>query len=370
MMTQSPIARVLILGASLVVVVAGLRAAAAFIAPALLAMLLAVAVLPMIHWLERKRLPTWVSILLVIVGGLLIGSALIFFVSMSLVRLGIHLPAYQESFTAKLTALANWLARYGVPMPSASSSEFFSVSRIFSVLGTVFGILSRGLTAALLSLLLFVVFSIEAARVTRRIGTQLGVESPAAARFVRLGKDIASYFRVRAYNNLFVGAALTGLFWGFGVDFAGLWGVLAFFLGFIPNIGLPLAVAPAVVLAWIQHGGLTALLIIGGAILINILGDYVLTPRMAGKALNMSIATIFLSFIFWAWIFGPLGALISIPLTSIVMMALDSYRETRWMANLMSAQGLKEYPDTESTVSTAPPPATGGPDEQHEQHNA
>lgn len=304
------------------------------------------------------------SILLVIVGGLLIGTALIFFVSMSLVRLGTHLPVYQGSFTVKLTALGNWLARYGIQLPSASSSGFFSVSRIFSVLETLFGILSVGLTAALLSLLLFVVFSIEAARVTGRIGTQLGVESPAAARFMRLGKDIASYFRVRAYNNLFVSVALTGLFWGFGVDYAGLWGVLAFFLGFIPNIGLPLAVAPAVVLAWIQHGGLTALIIIAGAILINLIGDYVLTPRLAGKALNMSTATIFLSFIIWTWIFGPLGALISIPLTSIMMMALDSYVETRWIANLMSAKGLKAYPETASTVRTAHSPTEEGPDEQ------
>jgi predicted PurR-regulated permease PerM len=169
-----------------------------------------------------------------------------------------------------------------------------------------------------------------------------------------LGAGISSYFRVRAINNLFVSVTLTIVLWAFGVDLAGLWGVLAFFLGFIPTIGLPLAVAPAVLLAWLAHGWLTAVIVTTGAIVINLIGDNVLTPRLAGKALNMSTTTIFFSFIIWAWVFGGLGALISIPLTAIVIAMLDSLDETRWLATIMSAEGITVSPEESVTIDKKP----------------
>lgn len=113
-------------------------------------------------------------------------------------------------------------------------------------------------------------------------------------------------------------------------------------------------------LAWIGHGWGAALIVIIGSVVINLIGDNVLTPRLAGKALNMSTATVFLSFIFWSWVFGTLGALISIPLTAIVVAALESFDETRWLATLMSADAIPAAPGDETAAPVIPvetPPA-------------
>ena len=337
----SPIGRVLIAGASAVVIVAGMRASSSFLGPILFALLITVAAQPIIHWLERHRLRTWAAVLFVTLGGVIIGVALIAFVSTSLTQLGGNLPVYEAHFSMRLASLSAWLAGYGLQVPlSLSASGLFDAAHIFNVLGRLLEILAGGITSGLLTLLLFVVFAIESPRTTALVRAKVGRESAAEERFITLGQSITGYFRVRALNNLFMAVSLGLILWALRIDYAGLWGVLVFFLSFIPSIGLPLAMAPAVLLAWVEHGPLGALLVVIAALVIDVLGDDVLTPRLAGQALNMSIPTIFLSFIFWAWVFGALGALISVPLTAIVMVALDSYDETRWVANLMSARGV------------------------------
>lgn len=352
----------MIVGACAVIVIAGLRAGREIVAPTLLALLVAVSVLPLIHWLERKKLPNRAAILIVVLGGFLIGAAVIIFVSISFGKLATHLPAYEADFASHSGVLAARLERLGILVPSTAG--FFNISRFFGVLEGLLSVTFNALDFASLSLLLFIVFSIEAAHVSGHVRHRLGRESRAEARFVTLGESISGYFRVRSVNNLFMAVALTILLLAFRVEYAGLWGVLAFFLAFIPGIGLTLSVLPAALLAWIQHGWIIASLVVAGAIVISVLGDNVLTPRLAGKALNMSLATIFLAFIFWAWVFGLLGALMSVPLTAIIMVALDSYDETRWVANLMSARGITPSPEKGVTEKMDDDKASSGPDDQ------
>lgn len=350
----APITRVFLIGACIVVIVAGLKAGAGLLAPTLFAFLVAVAVVPIIHWLDRRGLPTWAAVLLVVIAGLLIGVGLIVLLSVSLASLQDNLPAYQANLATHLAGITAWLAGLGVTIPQRVTPGMLTFSRIAGVATPVISALASGLSSAFFILLLFVVFSIESQHVSSVFRRRLGSDNPAIARFVTLGASISSYFRVRAINNLFVSVTLTILLWVLGVDLAGLWGVLAFFLGFIPNIGLPLAVIPAVLLGWIEHGWITAIIVIGGALIINLIGDNVLTPRLAGKALNMSIATIFLSFIFWSWVFGPIGALISVPLTAIVLAMLDSLDETRWLAASMSADDANTPKEHGATIPKEP----------------
>ncbi|MHB9130224.1 MAG: AI-2E family transporter [Armatimonadota bacterium] len=350
----SPAARFVLMGACLVILIAGLKAGAPVLAPTLFALLIAIAVTPLIHWLDQKGLPTWTSVLVVVLGSVALGVGLVLFTLASIASLSDNLPGYQTRLVEHLDGLTAWLAGYNIHLPTAVPSEVLNFSRITSVLGAVLGTVGSGLSGFFLVLILFIVFSIETPRITALFREHLGSDSAAVSRFITLGGRITSYFNVRAINNLFVSIVLTILLLILRVDLAGLWGILAFFLGYIPNIGLPLAVAPAVLLAWIGQGWIAALIVVIGSVVINIIGDNVLTPRLAGKALNMSTAVVFLSFIFWSWVFGALGALISIPLTAIVVVALDSFDETRWLATLMSAEAIPASPKEEEAAVVVP----------------
>jgi predicted PurR-regulated permease PerM len=152
---------------------------------------------------------------------------------------------------------------------------------------------------------------------------------------------------LRAIVNLVTGAGVTILLLALGVDFPVMWGILTFFLSFIPWIGLPIAVAPAVVLALAEHGIDRALLVIAGVVVINVVAENLLSPMLMGRGLSLSPTVLFIGFIFWAWLLGGPGAFLAAPLTIFVALIFQTFPETRWIASLMAVGA----PDTD-----VPPP--------------
>jgi AI-2 transport protein TqsA len=158
------------------------------------------------------------------------------------------------------------------------------------------------------------------------------------ARLTEVGQNVVRQFGLRAIVNLVTGAGVTILLLVLGVDFPLLWGILTFFLSFVPYVGLVLAVAPAVVLALAEFGLSRAVLVIVGVVVINVLAENVLSPMLMGRGLNLSPTVVFLSFILWAWLLGGPGAFLAVPITLFVIVLLDAFPETRWLASLMGAR--------------------------------
>jgi predicted PurR-regulated permease PerM len=122
-----------------------------------------------------------------------------------------------------------------------------------------------------------------------------------------------------------------------GVDHFLLWSVLAFLLNYIPNIGSMIAAVPAVLLALVQLGAPTAGLVALGYVLSNAIMGNVIEPKYMGRGLGLSTLVVFLSLIFWGWLLGTVGMLLSVPLTMIVKIALESSQDTRWVALLLAS---------------------------------
>jgi AI-2 transport protein TqsA len=157
---------------------------------------------------------------------------------------------------------------------------------------------------------------------------------------------------LRALVNLFTGAGVVVLLWVLGVDFPLMWGILTFFLSFIPWIGLPIAVAPAVILALAEHGLDRALLVIAGVVVINIIAENLLSPMLMGRGLSLSPTVLFVGFIFWAWLLGGPGAFLAAPLTIFLALIFQTFPETRWIASLM----VVGAPGADATDTGVPPP--------------
>jgi predicted PurR-regulated permease PerM len=145
------------------------------------------------------------------------------------------------------------------------------------------------------------------------------------------------YIGLRAIINLIVAAAVVILMFVMGIDFALLWGVLAFFLGFIPYLGIFIATALPTVLAFIQYGLPQAIVVIIGVTIINVATENLIAPKIVGKGLSLSPLVVFLAFFFWSWVFGPVGMFLSMPLTILVIFVLQHHEETRWLADLAGA---------------------------------
>ncbi len=133
-----------------------------------------------------------------------------------------------------------------------------------------------------------------------------------------------------------------------GVDFPLLWGMLAFLLNYIPTFGSILAAIPPVLLAMVQLGPGHAIAALAVFVMLNVLLGNFVEPYFMGRRLGLSTLVVFLSLVFWGWVWGPVGMLLSVPLTMIVKIMLENTEDLSWIAVLLGA-GPKHEPAAKST---------------------
>ena len=126
------------------------------------------------------------------------------------------------------------------------------------------------------------------------------------------------------------------------MDFPLLWGLLAFLLNFVPNIGSVIAAVPPVILAYVQLGALPTSIVILGFSIINVFIGSFIEPKFLGKGLGLSSLVVFLSLVFWGWVLGPIGMLLSVPLTITAKLGLEANPNTRWVAILLGGSNASE----------------------------
>jgi predicted PurR-regulated permease PerM len=172
---------------------------------------------------------------------------------------------------------------------------------------------------------------------------------------------VQRYLAVKTTVSLVTGAAIaiwTGLV---GLDFALVWGLLAFLLNYIPTIGSIIAAAPAVLLATVQLGLGPALLVGVGFLVVNTVLGNIVEPALMGRAVGLSTLVVFTSLVFWGWVWGPVGMLLSVPLTMIVKIFLENSDELRWIAVLLdtpkNAQAMAEA-EVNAKPTLREPPST------------
>lgn len=332
----SPAIRVLVALAAFVVVIAGLRASQSIIVPFLLAGFITIVLVGPLRWLQAKGLPDWAAMLVVILGALFLVVLLGGLVGNSVDQFRQSLPEYQQRLDEYSAAIRLQLSHYGVVLPASGMANELSPSRIMGLAGD----LLSGLGALLANgfvVLLYVVFMLgEMSGLTRKIENAFDNASPVLQRVRLFTEGANKYMAIKAAISAFTGALVAVFLYFVGVDFPILWGVLAGLLNFIPNIGSIFAAVPAVLLALVQLGLGAAMMTATGYLIINIVVGSIIEPRFMGQRVGLSTLVVFVSLVFWGWILGPAGMLLSVPLTMLVKIGLDNRPDTRWVAALLS----------------------------------
>jgi predicted PurR-regulated permease PerM len=179
-------------------------------------------------------------------------------------------------------------------------------------------------------------FMLSAAIALPRV-SRAGLDSQqqAVQRVSQFTEDIRQYVTVMTLVNFLVGLGNTILLWIVGVPYAVLWGLLAWFLGYIPSVGFWLALIPPVILAYVEQGAGTALFVFLAYVLINGGVQNLVQPRLMGQSLNISPLVVFISVFVWAWLLGGIGAILAVPLTLLILEVLNSFDSSRWLVTLM-----------------------------------
>lgn len=331
----SKAARILITAASFVILVAGMRAASSILVPFLLAMFVAIICAPPLFWMQRKGVPNPLAVLSILIGIISLGLLLAAFVGTSLNDFSSALPVYQERLSEKTAAFISWLRGLGIEVSSQVLTDYFNPGKAMKMAANTLAGLSGLLTNIFLILLTVVFIMLEASGFPQKLRSALNDPEEALGRFRTFTENVNRYLALKTLFSLLTGIAIWIWLAILGVDFALLWGLVAFLLNFVPNIGSIIAAIPAVLLALIQLGMSSALLACLGYVVVNVAIGSIIEPKFMGRGLGLSTLVVFLSLVFWGWVLGPVGMVLSVPLTMILKIALESNDETRGIAIIL-----------------------------------
>jgi AI-2 transport protein TqsA len=331
---QSPV-NVLLGFAAIVVIIGGLKLAAPLVVPFVLAVVLATILIPPLYWLTAHRLPLPLAMLVLSLGLLLIWVPLAAIVGASFDDFYVALPGYQERIQAMVASVGAWLGEHGVEAGREAIEDLVKPAAALSFVRQIGGGLGSVIANIFLILLTIIFILFEASEFPAKIREALGGRGEALDFFREFSDRLQEYLRIKTLVSLLTGGTIALWLWLVGLDFAMLWGVLAFLLNYVPNIGSIIAAVPAVLLALVALEWTGVLLVIGGYVAANVVYGNIIEPRMMGKGLGLSTLVVFVSLVFWGWVLGPVGMLLSGPLTMALKIALETDPRTRWFAVLL-----------------------------------
>ncbi|MFI5897749.1 AI-2E family transporter [Actinoplanes sp. NPDC051513] len=346
--------------ACLVVVVGGMRITADLIGPVFLALMLTVTISPIAIWMRSKGVPLWLAMVANVIAVYVLLIALGGAMALSLARLVDLLPQYQQQFNDLRDNLVSTLAGLGIDQTQvvAAVEKATTPGQIVGVLEWLFGGLAGALsdTVFLFAVLLFM--CIDAVDFPARLAAS-GVQRPQVAGALReFAQGTRRYLWVTTVFGLIVGVIDTLALWALDIPLPFLWGLLSFITNYIPNIGFIIGVIPPALLGLLQGGVEKMIWVIVVYCAINFVIQSVIQPKVVGNAVGLSATMSFLSLIFWAWVLGPIGALLAIPLSLLAKgLLVDIDPSTKWITPLLSGGPLPAVdsgPDGRITEPTAP----------------
>jgi AI-2 transport protein TqsA len=334
---------VMVILASFIIVVAGIKAASSILVPFFLAVFIAVICAPPLFWLQRKGVTKVIALVIILLGILVVGLLFGTLIGPSLNSFLSSLPGYQERLSTHIATLVGWLSGKGVNIPTEEISGAFHPGWVMSLAGDVLSTLSSVLTNAFLILLTVVFILLEAADLPKKLRTVLKNPERSLSTIEKFSRDAKRYLVIKTLISAVVGLVIWVWLLILGVDYPLLWGTLSFLLNYVPNIGAIIAALPVALLALVQLGVGSALLTVLGFAVVHIVVGNIVEPKLTGKGMSLSTLVVFLSLVFWGWVLGPIGMILSVPMTSLVKIALESYEETRGLAVMLGSGTETEW---------------------------
>jgi len=342
--TQGKNTNALISAAAVIVIVYGMQAAKVLLVPFLLAVFLAlIAVRPML-WLQQRKVPSIAAALLIVIAMMLLLAVVGGIVGTSIADFTAALPTYQERLDSIMQGLIGFFAGFlGDDKSLADVGELIDPGWAMGMAANILNALQDVLTNTFLILFTMVFILLEASSLGVKVQAAFGRSAESFERPQQFLHNLGRYMGIKTVVSMATGLSAILVTWWIGLDFPLLWGMLAFLFNYVPAIGSIIAAVPAILMALVQLGigeaGSTAI----GFLAINLLFGNFIEPRLMGYGVGISPLIVFTGLVLWGWIFGPVGMLLSVPLTMTLKMALEADERTRWLAILIGSERDAEY---------------------------
>ncbi len=360
-MRSTPVSRaavVMVVTASSVILIAGIRSASGLVGPAFLALMLTIAVHPLLDIARRRGWPGWVGMLLGMLTVYLILVVMAVSIIASLAKFATLLPQYADDWKELVNHASSQLGHLG-----AGESQQQTISGaldpaqledfILSILSSLSSLASS--FAFLVTLLLFL--SLDASAFPAKLATAAESHGAFVSCLSHFASGVRRYLVVSTVFGLIVGVIDTAALALLGVPGAIVWGLLAFITNYIPNIGFVIGLIPPAVIALLEGGPGLMVAVIVIYCVVNFVIQTVIQPRIVGDTVGLSTTITFLSMIFWAWVLGPIGALLAVPMTLLLKaLLIEADPDARWLLPIISSESPKPAAE-KATAGLSPPPA-------------
>ncbi|MCS6879919.1 MAG: AI-2E family transporter [Oscillochloridaceae bacterium] len=332
---QQSTGRGLMTAAAVAVLFGGVYLASSILGFVMLAVFFALLCHPIRVWLMGRGLASSVALTIIAIGLAAIVAGLALLVGVSLGEIVARLNVYQDQIASQSQAFRDRLGKLGLSFADRAAQAALNAEALGRILAGIIASIAGFLASSFYVLLLVIFLLVEGPAMFDRASRALGSTNPLITRFRSVSPFIVRYFGLRTYLNAMTGVGFALALLALGVDYALLWGALMFFLSYVPYVGIFVASIPPTILALAEHGPGRAILVVAGITVINIVLENIIFPRMVGKGLNLPATVVFLSFFVWLGLLGAPGALLSVFLTLLILLALDSYEHTRWLAKTL-----------------------------------
>lgn len=318
----------------------------------LLALVIVLTVSPVLFNLKKRGVPTWAAYIVTLLVLLVIVLIFVVIVIGAGKQFINTLPEYTSQSAASLSSVEASLTASGfegLGFDTGTIADLFGPARILNQTGKFIQGLIDALSNIVLIGALIIFMLVDAIVVPSKMATHIRSDNPFFNRLSRYTILIRRYIGITTIVGLVTGVLDTILFSIVGVEFALLWGFLAFLFSFIPTIGFWFAAIPPTILAFLQFGFPTALLVFLGIVLINGFAENIVKPRYMGVGLDLSFFTVFFSVVIWSAILGSIGTILAIPLTlAFKVLILEGDVGGKWFFDLISDKKTKLSSEVEN----------------------
>lgn len=313
--------QLLLSGAAVVVIVAGLRAAAGVLDPILMAAVIVACAAPLRHRLQARGVPGWLAMTvtaLAVVGGTLGFGGIVGYAAKALVE---AVPQYQDRLAQLLASGTSWLDQRGIDASSSRLAEMISPAKIISLSAGLLSSVGSALSLTLLIVMLAIFLLIESDSMLGRTGKDGGAGSLSTGTqrlLLAIATDVQGYLWITLVSGVIYAVGVWLVLTLFGVDLPVLWGMVALVLSFVPGVGFILSLIPPFALGLLEFGPVRALMVAAILVVFNNVVDNVVKPRLMKNLFAMGPFVMFAAILFWSYVLGPIGALLAVPLTVAV----------------------------------------------------
>lgn len=333
--------RTVFLIALLFIIILAVRMTGYIVSLIFMALVITMLAIPAQVWLREKGLSIFSATMLITLAACLVVAALITLTAMSFNSVIANLPQFQHELNQRLAEITSVLADMGLNGAIVSPSSI-NLADLFTM-----GMSWATVAADTLMFLFFVDVTaffmlLETPAITGRLEKRFGKESDTMQNLTKMIGYVIDFIVVRTETNFIHGVLFGGFLALIGVQGAILWGTLTFLLGYIPFFGLVIAAIPAIFFAWIQFGLPGALAVVAAVCILNLVIENPVYSWLAARRFEMPALIVILSVIFWGWLLGLIGMLLSIPFTLIVLLCFQLSDELRWINRLIGVGHLFE----------------------------